>query len=265
MLCGPRRGCTEQPSGPTASQPACAAGTHSACRTVQIADVASPKCAASGRARRRHPSRAAAIASAASTLSGFSRTRRNIPVAYGAYRDAVAGRERPADVASLRHVLAPAPVAVVGAGGNPARTTRRRLPAPTAVTSGPGARCGTQSTACGPSGGCWWRTASMATTPPPPTTGTSSTSPGWAPDLGVGVSGVTRDLGNGHAMLEYLAPPGAARSSSGNRCPGRPPRRESRRSVPSWPPNMSRTGPVDVRLQSATCSAIGTFVNDIMA
>ena len=186
MLCGPRRGCTEQPSGPAASQPACAAGTHSACRTVQIADVASSKCAASGRARRRHPSRAAAIASAASTLSGFSRTRRNIPVAYGAYRDAVAGRERPADVASLRHVLAPAPVAVVGAGGNPARTTRRRLPAPTAVTSGPGARCGTQSTACGPSGSCWWRTASMATTPPPPTTGTSSTSPGSAPDLGVG-------------------------------------------------------------------------------
>ena len=45
------------------------------------------------------PSRAAAIASAAATLSGFSRTRRNIPVAYGAYRDAVAGRERSADAA----------------------------------------------------------------------------------------------------------------------------------------------------------------------
>ena len=69
------------------------------------------------------PSRAAAIASAAATLSGFSRTRRNIPVAYGAYRDAVAGRERSADAASLRHVMAPAPVAVVGAGGNPGPPT----------------------------------------------------------------------------------------------------------------------------------------------
>ena len=38
------------------------------------------------------------------------------------------------------------------------------------------------------------------------TTGTSSTSPGWAPDLGVGVSGVTRDLGNGHAMLDTWRP-----------------------------------------------------------
>ena len=37
-------------------------------------------------------------------------------VALGAYRDAVAGRERSADVASLRHVLAPASVAVIGAG-----------------------------------------------------------------------------------------------------------------------------------------------------
>jgi acyl-CoA synthetase (NDP forming)/GNAT superfamily N-acetyltransferase len=34
----------------------------------------------------------------------------------GAYRDAVAERERSADVASLRHVLAPASVAVIGAG-----------------------------------------------------------------------------------------------------------------------------------------------------
>jgi acyl-CoA synthetase (NDP forming)/GNAT superfamily N-acetyltransferase len=37
-------------------------------------------------------------------------------VALGAYRDAVAERERSADVASLRHVLAPASVAVIGAG-----------------------------------------------------------------------------------------------------------------------------------------------------
>jgi hypothetical protein len=36
--------------------------------------------------------------------------------ALGAYRDAVAERERSADVASLRHVLAPASVAVIGAG-----------------------------------------------------------------------------------------------------------------------------------------------------
>ena len=37
-------------------------------------------------------------------------------VALGTYRDAVAERERSADVASLRHVLAPASVAVIGAG-----------------------------------------------------------------------------------------------------------------------------------------------------
>ena len=94
------------PAGPAAPQPACTAGTHPACRIVQIADVTGSKM----RSQRRSPTtsrfRAAAIASAAATLSGFSRTRRNIPVAYGAYRDAVAGRERSADAASLRHVLA---------------------------------------------------------------------------------------------------------------------------------------------------------------
>ena len=37
-------------------------------------------------------------------------------VTLGAYRDAVAERERSAGVASLRHVLAPASVAVIGAG-----------------------------------------------------------------------------------------------------------------------------------------------------
>ena len=43
-------------------------------------------------------------------------------VALGIYRDAVAERERSANVASLRHVLAPASVAVIGAGGGPARS-----------------------------------------------------------------------------------------------------------------------------------------------
>jgi len=80
------------------------------------------------------------------------------------------------------------------------------------------------------------------------------------------VSGVTRDLGNGHAMLEYLAPPGAARSSSGNRCPGRPPGRESRRSVPGWPPNMRPNGPggcaMAIRNMLINRNLI---VNDIMA
>ena len=40
--------------------------------------------------------------------------------ALGTYRDAVAERERSADVASLRHVLAPASVAVIGASRRPA-------------------------------------------------------------------------------------------------------------------------------------------------
>jgi GNAT superfamily N-acetyltransferase len=48
--------------------------------------------------------------------------------AVGTYRDAVAERERSADVASLRHVLTPGSVAVIGAGrgpGSPARVILR--------------------------------------------------------------------------------------------------------------------------------------------
>ena len=45
-------------------------------------------------------------------------------VALGSYRDAVAERERSADVASLRHVLAPASVAVVGASRRPGSVGR---------------------------------------------------------------------------------------------------------------------------------------------
>ena len=48
-------------------------------------------------------------------------------VALGSYRDAVAERERSADVASLRHVLAPASVAVVGAGRRPGSVGRAIL------------------------------------------------------------------------------------------------------------------------------------------
>jgi acyl-CoA synthetase (NDP forming)/GNAT superfamily N-acetyltransferase len=44
-----------------------------------------------------------------------------------AYRDAVAERERSADVASLRHVLAPASVAVIGAGRRPGSAGRAIL------------------------------------------------------------------------------------------------------------------------------------------
>jgi len=44
-----------------------------------------------------------------------------------AYRDAVAERERSADVASLRHVLAPASVAVIGAGQRPGSVGRAIL------------------------------------------------------------------------------------------------------------------------------------------
>ena len=57
-------------------------------------------------------------------------------VTLGTYRDAVAERERSADVASLRHVLAPASVAVIGAAGrlgragHPAQHRDRRLPGP---------------------------------------------------------------------------------------------------------------------------------------
>ena len=47
--------------------------------------------------------------------------------ALGAYRDAVAERERSADVASLRHVLAPASVAVTGAGRRPGSAGRAIL------------------------------------------------------------------------------------------------------------------------------------------
>ena len=43
-------------------------------------------------------------------------------VALGTYRDAVAERERSANVASLRHVLAPASVAVIGTGRRSARS-----------------------------------------------------------------------------------------------------------------------------------------------
>ena len=42
--------------------------------------------------------------------------------ALGTYRDTVAERERSADVASLRHVLAPASVAVIGASRRSARS-----------------------------------------------------------------------------------------------------------------------------------------------
>jgi acyl-CoA synthetase (NDP forming)/GNAT superfamily N-acetyltransferase len=47
--------------------------------------------------------------------------------ALSAYRDAVAERERSADVASLRHVLAPASVAVIGAGRRPGSAGRAIL------------------------------------------------------------------------------------------------------------------------------------------
>ena len=48
-------------------------------------------------------------------------------VSLGSYRDAVAERERSADVASLRHVLAPASVAVVGASLRPGSVGRAIL------------------------------------------------------------------------------------------------------------------------------------------
>jgi acyl-CoA synthetase (NDP forming)/GNAT superfamily N-acetyltransferase len=48
-------------------------------------------------------------------------------VTLGAYRDAVAERERSADVASLRHVLTPASVAVIGAGRRPESVGRAIL------------------------------------------------------------------------------------------------------------------------------------------
>ncbi len=48
-------------------------------------------------------------------------------VALGSYRDAVAERERLADVASLRHVLAPASVAVIGVGRRPGSVGRAIL------------------------------------------------------------------------------------------------------------------------------------------
>jgi acyl-CoA synthetase (NDP forming)/RimJ/RimL family protein N-acetyltransferase len=48
-------------------------------------------------------------------------------VALGSYRDAVAERERSADVASLRHVLAPASVAVIGASRRPGSVGRAIL------------------------------------------------------------------------------------------------------------------------------------------
>ncbi len=47
--------------------------------------------------------------------------------ALGSYRDAVAERERSADVASLRHVLAPASVAVIGASREPGSVGRAIL------------------------------------------------------------------------------------------------------------------------------------------
>ena len=47
--------------------------------------------------------------------------------ALGTYRDAVAERERSADVASLRHVLVPASVAVIGAGRRPGSVGRAIL------------------------------------------------------------------------------------------------------------------------------------------
>ncbi len=47
--------------------------------------------------------------------------------ALGTYRDAVAARERSADVASLRHVLSPGSVAVIGAGRRPGSVGRAIL------------------------------------------------------------------------------------------------------------------------------------------
>jgi hypothetical protein len=52
--------------------------------------------------------------------------------------------------------------------------------------------------------------------------------------------------------------PRAARSSSGSRCPGRPPGRESRRSLPGWPPSMGPNGPGGCAISIATCSSIRT-------
>jgi hypothetical protein len=139
------------------------------------------------------PSRAAVITSAAATLSGFSRARRNIP---SSVRAGIPTRRRPDLLSPRRPAVARPTGACHGpclAQGHaaarlrdarrppashrtrpeschrppgqrrrrrrpdphPACATRRRLPAPTAVTSGPGALCGTQSTACGPSGSCW--------------------------------------------------------------------------------------------------------------
>ena len=48
-------------------------------------------------------------------------------VTLGSYRDAVAERERSADVASLRHVLAPTSVAVIGASRRPGSVGRAIL------------------------------------------------------------------------------------------------------------------------------------------
>ena len=56
----------------------------------------------------------------------------------GTYHDAVAERERSADVASLRHVLTPASVAVIGASRRPGRSG--------------GPSCGTSSTTASPAG-----------------------------------------------------------------------------------------------------------------
>ena len=47
--------------------------------------------------------------------------------ALGTYRDTVAERERSADVASMRHVLAPASVAVIGASRRPGSVGRAIL------------------------------------------------------------------------------------------------------------------------------------------
>ena len=105
----------------------------------------------------------------------------------------------------------------------------------------------------------------MATTPPPPTTGTSSTSSGWARDLGVGVSGVTRDLGNGHAVLEYLAPPGPPGRQVGTAVRADRQKGESRGSVPGWPPNIGPNGPGGCAIQSQHALYPNLIINDIMA
>jgi len=148
MSRGPRRGCTEPPIRADGVAAGLRCRCASACCTVQIADITGSNCTGSGGARRRHDWCCGDRLSGCD-LERFSRTRRNIPVASGAYCEAVNRAQRVG-----RH-REPAARAGPGVGRRRGRESGPADGLICSVACDPGVRCDVQSTACGISRSCW--------------------------------------------------------------------------------------------------------------